>query len=382
MIAVHFGAGNIGRGFIGGLLSQAGYEVIFLDVNDALIRQINQQKSYQIVTAEDQAETLEIKNISGINSQQEELKTIQAIAQADIITTAVGPHILQYIAPLLAQGLKKRVANTTQPLNVIACENMLNSTQVLKQHVLTHCTPQEKEQIRSLIGFPNAVVDRIVPNQQSETLLQVTVEPYFEWVVDNEDLKGEKPPIEQIEFVDNFAAYVNRKLYTVNTGHAVIAYTGYLAGYQTVVEAINVEQIKKIVHHCLAETSQLLTMEYDFDKQKHQQYVERILGRFHNPYISDELTRVARSPLRKLNANDRLLGPAIRLSYRGISPDFLAKAIAAALHYDYPSDPEAVQLQARIKQDGLIPFLVELSGLSSEHPLITQIKEQYTELIQ
>jgi mannitol-1-phosphate 5-dehydrogenase len=380
MIAVHFGAGNIGRGFIGYLLSQAGYQVTFIDVNEELVHALNQQKHYQVVTCEDRPVKTEIRNVTAINSQKEEQKVLEIIAEADLVTTAVGPPILSRIAPVLAKGLNKRLQETKNRLNVIACENMLNSSQTLKKHVLSQCTSTEQKQIEEAIGFPNAVVDCIVPNQQTEIPLQVQVEPYFEWVVDELELKGVKPPIEQIDFVDHFEAYINRKLYTVNTGHAVIAYVGYLEGYQTIVEAIKSARIEKIVKNCLQETSQLLVMEYDFDPHKHHKYVERILRRFHNTHINDDITRVARSPLRKLGPHDRLFDPAIRLSEKGIRPIFLTIGIAAALLYDWPEDPEAIELQERLKREGLVNTLSKLSGLQRQHILLEWIKEEYDEL--
>lgn len=51
MIALQFGAGNIGRGFIGALLNQANYEIYFLDVNENLISELNKRGSYIIELA-------------------------------------------------------------------------------------------------------------------------------------------------------------------------------------------------------------------------------------------------------------------------------------------------------------------------------------------
>ena len=46
--AIHFGAGKIGRGFIGALLSQAGYEVCFADVDPQVVEAINRRGGYTV----------------------------------------------------------------------------------------------------------------------------------------------------------------------------------------------------------------------------------------------------------------------------------------------------------------------------------------------
>lgn len=376
MKAVHFGAGNIGRGFIGCLLSKSGYETTFLDVNEELVSLINQQRSYRVETLEDEPQIINVDHVQAIHSQREEQKAVTAIAHADLVTTAVGPNVLPLIAPLIARGLIQRLAQHQQPLNVIACENMLNSSQELKKHVLSCCTPEEQKQIKTWIGFPNAVVDRIVPNQSNQDPLSVKVEPYFEWVVDQKELKGERVAIQGIHLVDNFEAYVVRKLFTVNTGHAVAAYLGYQAGYATITEAMNDPEIVTIVKGCLAETSQLMTQLFEFASTEHQHYVNQIISRFQNPYITDQVTRVARSPMRKLSSQERLVLPAVRLLDIGIKPLNLATGISAALAYDWREDPEAVQLQKNIKQKGAPQVLAELAQLNINHPLIQLVEKR------
>src|ERR1700719_209054 len=120
---VHFGAGNIGRGFIGALFSQSGYHVTFIDIADQVINQLNTDKKYQVNFATDQHETFTIENVSGLNNMTQEQEVIEAIKQATYLTTAIGPNILPRIAPLIAKGLTARVKESDEKLYVIACEN-------------------------------------------------------------------------------------------------------------------------------------------------------------------------------------------------------------------------------------------------------------------
>ena len=184
--AVHFGAGNIGRGFIGLLLFQAGYEITFVDVNTSLIKAINHHKEYTVKTVGEKYEEYKVTGICGLVSSSQENEVAHAIAQADILTTAVGPTVLEKIAQVIAEGLKQKLTkNPKRPLNIIACENMVGASGFLKQKVYDQLDPQTVSNLKNSVGFPNAAVDRIVPPQNnSEDLLSVSVEPYFEWVTD------------------------------------------------------------------------------------------------------------------------------------------------------------------------------------------------------
>src|SRR5699024_85337 len=155
----------------------------------------------------------------------------KAIAEADLVTTAIGPSILPKIAPLIAEGLKFRLKKQTEPLAIVACENMTGTNSDLETEVTDNIAKDTLGKFHKLIGFPNAAVDRIVPNQNQTNELDVSVEPYFEWIVETAGFKGKKPEIEGITFVENLQPYVERKLFTVNTGHIVPAYLGYYLGY-------------------------------------------------------------------------------------------------------------------------------------------------------
>ena len=170
--AVHFGAGNIGRGFIGLLLSQAGYHLTFVDVAAPLVDDINTLGKYNVQIFGEAEKTL-VENVSAINSNENLDALLDAIVEADIVTTAIGPNILKFIAPNIAKGLTKRVAANKTPLNIIACENMVGGSTVLKNFVYENLADDVKPEVTKLIGFPDAAVDRIVPLQKNDEKLLV-----------------------------------------------------------------------------------------------------------------------------------------------------------------------------------------------------------------
>ncbi|MFD1426907.1 mannitol-1-phosphate 5-dehydrogenase [Kroppenstedtia sanguinis] len=380
MRAVHFGAGNIGRGFVGALLSRSGYEVCFVDIQPSLVDALRERGAYTVRLLGDVEEKIDVNHVTALNSKTEPERVIEAIAGADVVTTAVGPNVLKGVAPLLADGLRLRLQKGGHPLNVIACENMLGGSSLLKTLVTAEMTDEERQEMDSRIGFPDAAVDRIVPEQKGSDLLEVAVEPYYEWVVDLRGAKGDVPSIEGVTYVEGLAPYIERKLFTVNTGHAVCAYLGYLRGYATVQEAIADSTVRETVRGVLKETGQLLVQKYGFDPKDHRKYIEDILMRFQNPHLIDPVNRVGRSPIRKLGREDRLLGPALQILERGTSPDHLAIGIAAALRFADAADPEAVELQQLIKEGGVTGALEKIAEISPDHPLVRQVQEQYQKL--
>lgn len=380
MLAVHFGAGNIGRGFVGALLSHSGYEVCFVDIQASLVEAIRERRAFTVHLLGDEGKRIDVNNVTALNSGTEPERVIETIAGADVVTTAVGPTVLKSVAPLLADGLRRRLEKGGGPLNVIACENMLGGSSLLKRLVTGEMTEEECREVDSLIGFPDAAVDRIVPEQRETDLLAVEVEPFYEWVVDLRGVKGNLPSIQGVTYVEGLAPYIERKLFTVNTGHAVSAYLGHHLGYGTVQEAIADPSVSETLRGVWEETGELLVRKHGFDPRDHRKYVGEIRHRFQNPHLTDPVTRVGRSPIRKLGREERLLGPALQLMDRGIQPDHLAVGIAAALRFENPADPEAVELQRILQGEGVAGALDTIAGLSPEHPLVRRVWERYQKL--
>ncbi|TJY42252.1 mannitol-1-phosphate 5-dehydrogenase [Cohnella pontilimi] len=378
--AVHFGGGNIGRGFIGLLLSQAGYHVQFVDVNEQLVALLNERGEYPVQLASEEGETTIVRGVSAISGNDKQA-VADAVADADLVTTAVGVNILKFIAENIAAGIRKRLSSgDAAPLHVIACENAIGGSTILKGLVLEHLPAELREEAGEKVAFPDAAVDRIVPVQQNEDPLKVIVEPFYEWVVDRSAMLPGSEEIPGVHYADQLQPYIERKLFTVNTGHCTAAYHGFLNGFDTIQESMNDKAVVTEVKGALEETGAALCRQYGFDKQQHQAYISKILDRFRNPHLTDEVVRVGRSPIRKISPDDRLIRPARMAHEFGMDVPHLTKSVAAALLFDYSEDPEAVELQQSLQQSGIGDTVAKYTGLAQDHPLHKQIVEAYESL--
>ena len=373
--AIQFGAGNIGRGFIGALLAQAGYMVEFADVNQAVIDKINADQAYTVNIMDTQCREEKISNICGVLSTSDAL--IDDFVDVELVTTAVGLMILPKIAPVIAKGIAKRKQNgVEQCLNIIACENAIKASSQLKEQVYACLNDAEKVYAEQYIGFPDCSVDRIVPPVKSKNFIDVVVENYYEWNVEKAAFKGEIPEINGMNLADNLMAYIERKLFTLNTGHAITAYLGYLKGYQTIDASIADEEIYTVVKSAMQESGMGLIAKYGFEKDAHTAYIDKIIARFCNAYLKDDVARVGREPLRKLSQTDRLVKPMMTAISYGFAVENLMIGIAAAMHYDNKEDTQGLTLQQKIHDIGVKKAFAEISGVTDES-ILQKIEMMY-----
>ncbi|OLN87381.1 Mannitol-1-phosphate 5-dehydrogenase [Colletotrichum chlorophyti] len=376
--AVHFGAGNIGRGFVACFLHNSGYEVIFADVADALINKLNETPSYRVIEvgAEGTNENT-ITNYRAINSKTHEAELVDEIATADVVTCSVGPNILKFIAPVIAKGIDKRPSNLA-PISVIACENAIGATDTLAEHIKDprNTAPHRLEDHHERARYANSAIDRIVPAQDPNAGLDVTLEKFYEWVVDRTPF-DEIPSIEGINWVDNLAPFIERKLYTVNTGHATAAYHGYNRGKRTVYDALQDKAIMAEVRKALEETSNLIISKHGIDEQAQREYASKIIRRIGNPHLEDAVERVGRAPLRKLSRKERFIGPAAELAEKGQDCSALLRAAEMAFRFqDVEGDDESKELSQIMTENGPEDIVTKVCGIQATekiHPMLVEV---------
>jgi len=365
--AVLIGAGSIGRGFIGQVLSDSGYNIVFVDVSQKLVNTINEFGKYKVIVLGAEEHEHIIDNIKAYSPQDP--KAVDEILQAEIITTAVGPSVLNNTANYISEGIKARFKNGIEgSLTVIACENMEYSSSKLNEYVKPFLNAEELEYCREYVCFPDSIVSRMIMPIENADPLTVKVEQYVEWIVDSKPLKSDLTGIIGMQLANNPAAYIARKIFTL-TGHAMLGYMGYQKGYRFIYEAAYDDGIFGIVFKALAECGKAWSSEYRINEQEFYEYITLMLRRFSDIRLKDPIVRVCREPLRKLSIDERFIAPALTALKYSVVPYGIAEGIKAALKYDYRNDEQAVMLQQMLKSKGRGSLIKEVCGVNESNDL-------------
>ena len=373
--AIQFGAGNIGRGFIGAVLEQAGYHVVFADVNEQVVARINSDRAYTVQIMDTVCEQMRITDISAMDSRSPELAA--QIAGAELVTTAVGLTVLPRIAGAIAAGIAaRRDAGVTEPLNVIACENGVRATTQLREAVLKHLDEAQRDWCEQYVGFPDCSVDRIVPPVAFPEPLDVAAEAFHEWNVERSAWVGEPPQLSGMHLTDELEAHIERKLFTLNTGHCATAYLGHLKGYVTIAEALADERIFGLVRGAMRQSGEALIRKFGFGRAQHAAYIDSVLRRFRNPWLRDTVARVGHDPARKLSAPLYFSYPITLAAGYGLAVDKLALAAAAALRFDDPADGQCAEIRETIARIGLPAAVRRITGIDDDR-LVAALVDAY-----
>ncbi len=384
-IAVMFGAGSVGRGFLGQLFSETGYEVVFVDVDETLVAALNQTGRYPIHLVENESKQEVIIAPVRALLPRESAQVGLALAQAGIAATAVGARALPLIAPVLAEGIVQRMdAGNPHPLNIIICENLKGAASIFCQMVSEHIPERACDYFQSYVGFVDTVIGRMVPPptpaMRAADPRLIRVEPYKELPVERKGFVGPIPEIVGMEACDNFKAYTARKLYIHNCGHAILAYLGYLRGLEYGYQAMGDSIIRPLFEQAMAESQAGIVAAYGVEPEWLERHRADLTRRFANRALGDTIFRLARDPVRKLAATDRLVGAAHLAEQAGMEPNGIGLGIAAAYRFDHPDDPIAQELQASLRKDGLDAVMHTVSGIEPGEPLAELVRQHYQKL--
>ena len=361
MNAVIFGAGNIGRGFIGALFSEAGAKVTFIDVSKPIVERIHADGAYPLHIVGAHPQVKEIKNIYAVDGNDTDA-AVAAIMEADIAATCVGAKAIKYIIPNLAAGVRARVAAGKAPLNLLICENLMDADAYIRELLSEVLTPEEVAQV----GLVETSVGRMVPAPKpgeggDENPLRIAVEEYCVLPVDRAAFLGEIPEIKNMVPFTPFHYYIERKLFIHNMGHAVAAYFGQILGHTYIWESIGDPVVRLLAQNAMLESAGALAKKYAVDASPLLCHINDLIRRFGNRALGDTCARVGADIPRKLALQDRLTGAAVSVLSEGGFPVYICTGSAAAL-YCYVKENNVVEAD-------VAETLASLTGLSPDHPV-------------
>lgn len=383
--AIMYGAGNIGRGFIGQQFSEADYDVVFVDIDPIIIKEMNEAHGYPIkIVAEKEIQDIWVDKVSAIDGSDIP-DVAKNIAEADIMATAVGVNVLPRIMKPIAEGLRLRWSqNNFEPFNIIICENLMDADKYMRKLLKELLDEPEQILLDQYVGLVEASIGRMVPvmtkERQRGNILSIWVEPYCKLPVDEKAFKGELPNMKNLIPFSPFDFYIEKKLFVHNMGHALTAYLGQLNNYDYIWEAIKDPYIKLIVLKAMQESAIALSKKYKCDIYELLEHVDDLIYRFGNPHLGDTITRVGKDPLRKLSANDRLVGAAQSCITVGVNATYIAFGIASALLFEDSSDIALLKLKNDIKNQGIRLALSKITSIDMNCTLMDTVEYFYIKL--
>ncbi len=370
---VVFGAGATGRGHVGLLAWQAGYEIVFVDINPELVQTLEKSGEYRVRIYGQYMREVSVTGYRVYHAGQREA-IADEIKDAVLVLTAVFDQNLSDVARTVSLAVGAcRKASRTVPLNCIACENMMNSSSVLGMHVYAHLTGDDASYCDEYIGFPDCMISRVVPRPEPDPLV-VVAEDYNEWTARKEAFKGAKPgALTALELVDN----QTRKLFIHNGSHAICGYVGFHRGWKYIHEAVKDCVVAAHVLGALDELGAVIQVRHGFTPESIDTYKNDFVRRGSVPEMRDEILRVVRDPIRKLSPNERLVAPAVLAEQYGLNHGWIVKGIAACLRYCHNSDGQSIMMAEMIRSEGVISVIEKICKISPRITLARDITAAY-----
>jgi len=311
---VIFGAGKIGRSFIGQLFGCGGYKVVFVDIDPIIVNLLNEKGCYRVVIKGDQEEELIVPNVQAISALEMD-KVADAVSMAGILAVSVGKNALSKIAPIIAKGLLTRFETDPElPLDMILAENMRSAGDYMKGQ-LEKSLPLDYP-VEKLVGLVETSIGKMVPiltiaDLEKDPLL-VFAEPYNSLILDRKGFKSQIPKIQGIAAKDNIKAWVDRKAFIHNLGHATAAYFGNHLHPQAVYlyEVLDDQTVYDFTREVMLQSAETLLTVYpdDFTLPDLISHIDDLLHRFRNRALKDTVFRVGQDLQRKLGMDDRFMG--------------------------------------------------------------------------
>jgi mannitol 2-dehydrogenase len=245
----------------------------------------------------------------------------------------------------LAEALDRRRKRGVPPFTVLSCDNLQHNGDVARKAVIGFAGRRDPVLARWLAdngAFPNSMVDRITPATTDDhrrmvarefgirDAWPVVTEPFRQWIVEDRFADG-RPDWEQagVLMTADVVPYEKVKMRLLNAGHQALCYLGMLLGHEYVHQAIQDEQILRLIRTLMDdEVTPLLSVVPGIDLKE---YKATLLRRFANAAIRDRLSRIGTDA--SVRIRDFVLPSILEQLARGGPIRMLSLAVAGWFRY-------------------------------------------------
>jgi mannitol-1-phosphate 5-dehydrogenase len=386
---VIFGAGKIGRSFIGQLFGKSGYKIVFIDVDPAIVSLLNKRNSYSVIIKGEKEEEILVRNVQAVSALDWPAVT-DAVAGAGILAVSVGKNALEKVIPAIADGLMKRInAHPDKPLDIILAENMRSAADFTREHLSRHL--HDGFPVDSYVGLIETSIGKMVPimplAEMERDPLMVFAEPYNTLILDAKGFKSHIPDVEGLAPKKNIKAWVDRKAFIHNLGHATAAYYGYSVnpGAVYMYEILNDPAVLKFTREVMIQSAEILVKAYfaEFTFTDLELHIDDLIKRFSNKALQDTIFRVGHDLQRKLGADDRFMGSIHLAVHLNMPYDLILRAMAYGFLFRardeegnlFPSDISFVESLSKNFDSTLTEVL--LFDPIADRTIIEKLREYY-----
>ncbi|MDP2337406.1 MAG: mannitol-1-phosphate 5-dehydrogenase, partial [Bacteroidota bacterium] len=324
--------------FIGQLFGCSGYKVVFIDIDQTIIDGLNNHGSYRVVIKGEKEEEIIVPNVEAISALEKD-KVIEAVSTTGILAVSVGKNILEKIIPVIAAGLVLRNSNNPGiPLDIILAENMRSAADFVREHLMKNLPSGFP--LETMVGLVETSIGKMVPIIPQAELekdpLVVFAEPYNTLIVDRKGFMSPIPQIRGLAPKSNIKAWVDRKAFIHNLGHATAAYYGHYLHPEAVYmyEVLGNREVLLFTRAVMLQSASILRAAYpdEFTFAELEDHIDDLISRFRNKALQDTIFRVGQDLIRKLGPDDRFMG-AIHLARQYQMPyDLILEAMTYAFY--------------------------------------------------
>jgi mannitol-1-phosphate 5-dehydrogenase len=386
---VIFGAGKIGRSFIGQLFGLGGYTIVFIDVDPDVVSMLNSRGNYRIIIKGETDEEILVPNVEAILASDVQ-KVTEAVSTAGILAVSVGKNALEKVIPVIASGLELRYSRDDNcPLDIIIAENMRDAEDFMKENLLKSLPANYP--IEKLVGLIETSIGKMVPIMTLAELekdpLLVYAESYNTLILDRKGFRCPIPEIKGLAPKDNIKAWVDRKAFIHNLGHATAAYYGFHLHPDAVYmyEILEDSRVLGFTRDVMLQSADILLTVYphDFTPSDLEDHIDDLLLRFRNKALKDTIFRVGHDLSRKLSHDDRFMG-AIHLGMQLGKPyDMILEAMSYGTCFMakdekgilFPSDKSFLESISKEFEPAITDFL-GLDPIDDYH-VIDELKKRH-----